>query len=211
MEPDDTTLSQSSTEAGAMPISVTPPLKMVDETPADVFGNHGKLVQWVLENEGYLHPSAQLAFSSRKGYHAVVTDGTTLSNGTRVASCPMPVTLSVLNALDIHPFSSHGTRFPAPFLRDQSKNPQSLQAFFLMEQLLLGEKSWWAPYIATLPTVEDITSMQFDEDDVIWLEGTNLKGGLSDQDAKWKEMFSHGVEQLKLLGWANALNGSYNW
>ncbi|KIW78903.1 hypothetical protein Z517_08742 [Fonsecaea pedrosoi CBS 271.37] len=212
MEPDETTLNQDVIDK--IPQSSTPPLRMNDEDTAqtDIFRNHQRLVDWVLENDGYLHPHAQIAFSSRKGYHAVVAEGHSLVSGTRVASCPMPITLSVLNAFDIHPFSNHGTSFPGPFLDTHSRRPESLQAFFLMEQLILGEQSWWAPYIATLPTVEDITTMQFEEEaDVVWLEGTNLKGGFSTQAAKWEDMYLKGLAHLKELGWPNALNESYTW
>ena len=212
MEPDKTALAHIVT--GALPKSSTPPLCLGAKgtATADVFHTHSVLVEWVLDNDGYFHPQAQIAFSPRKGYHAVVADGVTLEKGTRVASCPMPVTLSVLNALDISPFSSHGAVFPKPFLGSQAKTPESLQAFFLMEQLILGADSWWAPYIATLPTVEDITAMQFEEDaDLMWLDGTNLKGGLSTQAAKWKEIYFQGLGQLRQMGWQNGINGSYTW
>ncbi|OAP58176.1 hypothetical protein AYL99_07266 [Fonsecaea erecta] len=213
MEPDETTVSQDVIDERTQ--TSTPPLRMGMgdiATAEDVFRNHRRLVDWVLENDGYLHPHAQIAFSSRKGYHGVVADGQSLVSGTRVASCPMPITLSVLNAFDIAPFSNHGTSFPTPFLYNLSTNPEPLQAFFLMEQLILGDKSWWAPYIATLPSVEDVTAMQFEEEaDLIWLEGTNLKSGLSTQAAKWKGMYLRGSTHLRELGWPSALNGSYTW
>ncbi|KAJ9608136.1 hypothetical protein H2200_007124 [Cladophialophora chaetospira] len=214
MEPDESTLNQDVVDS--LPESNTPPLRMTATDTAvseDVFDKHRQLIGWVLDNDGYLEPNAQIAFSARKGYHVVVAEGATLANGTRIASCPMSTTLSVLNALNIHPFSNHGVAFPDAFLRTQCRTgTESLQAFYLMEHLVLGNTSFWAPYIATLPTVEDITAMQFEEEaDVMWLEGTNLKGGLSTQTAKWKEMYLQGSGQLRQLGWANALNGSYTW
>ena len=213
MEPDESSLGQDAVVN--IPQSITPPLRMDATDPGpteDVFDNHRRLIQWVLENDGYLSPDSQIAFSLRKGHHVVAAEGATQSSNTRIASCPMPATLSVLNALSIKPFSNHGVTFPTEFLRTQSKSPESLQAFFLMEQLILGGKSWWAPYIATLPTVEDVTSMQFEDgEDVLWLEGTNLKEGMSTQTAKWKEMYRQGSGQLRNLGWANDTNGSYTW
>lgn len=213
MEPDELALSQN--VVNTLPKSNTPPLRMsaTDIVAAeDVFNKHRRLVNWVLENDGYLEPNAQIAYRPRKGYHAVVVEGATLAKGTRIASCPMPATLSLLNALGVEPFSNHDTAFPVAFLRVQSQNPESLQAFYLMEQLVLGTASFWSPYIATLPTVEDVTAMQFEEEaDVVWLEGTNLKGGIAVQTAKWKEMYLQGSGKLRQLGWANALNGSYTW
>ncbi|KAK4948055.1 hypothetical protein LTR10_013109 [Elasticomyces elasticus] len=212
MEPDATRLEGG--VGASRSDSATPPLRMNGQahSTTDIFDKHRRLVDWVLANDGYFHPHAQIAFSRRKGFHAVVADEQTLFAGARIASCPVPITMSVLNALDIEPFSSHGSSFPKSFLRNQAHKPESLQAFFLMEQLVIGEQSWWAPYIATLPTVDDVTDMQFEEEaDVIWLEGTNLKGGISAQVAKWKEMYLQGMGQLKQAQWPNALDGSYTW
>ncbi|EXJ63929.1 hypothetical protein A1O7_00264 [Cladophialophora yegresii CBS 114405] len=214
MEPDESILDQDVVKATVK--STTPPLQMSEPHAApakDVFDKHRRLVQWILDNDGYLDPNAQIAFSPSKGYHVVVADGATMANGTRIASCPMPATMSVLNALDIDPFSNHGTEFPKPFLRAQCrKSPECLQAFYLMDQLILGPTSCWAPYIATLPTVDEVTAMQFEEEaDVAWLNGTNLRAGLSTRAAKWKEMYLQASSELRQLGWANALNGSYTW
>ncbi|EXJ88980.1 hypothetical protein A1O3_02044 [Capronia epimyces CBS 606.96] len=212
MEPDPTTLDQDALETRAQ--SSTPPLRMIEQATAgyDMFDRHRLLVRWVLANDGFFHPDVQIAFSQSKGFHAVVAEGQSLPSGTRITSCPMPITLSVLNALDVAPFSSRGTRFPDSFLRTQASRPESLQTFFLMEQLLLGDQSWWAPYIATLPTVEDVSQSQFEEEaDRLWLEGTNLKGAFSAQTSRWKDMYRQGMGQLKQLHWANAVNGAYTW
>ncbi|KIX02115.1 uncharacterized protein Z518_08054 [Rhinocladiella mackenziei CBS 650.93] len=212
MEPNNTSLGRGVDDIQAQRATIPMPMGEQTVKATDIFDNHRQLVDWVLANDGYFHPDAQIAFSIRKGFHAVVVDGTRLVSGTRVASCPMRITLSVLNALDISPFSSHGTHFPESFLRSHSPKPESLQAFFLMEQLVLGEKSWWAPYIATIPTVQEVTDLQFEEEtDVVWLEGTNLKNELSTQTAKWKEMYLQGMGALKNLRWPNALNGEYTW
>lgn len=212
MEPDETNLDQD--VAGARAGSASPPLRMNadDSSHNDIFSRHQRLVKWVLTNNGYFHPDAQIAFSSRKGFHALVANGKTISSGARIAGCPMPLTLSILNALDVKHFPSHGTHFPKPFLIDQASKPESLQSFFLMEQLVLGDKSWWAPYISSLPTVEDVTDLQFNEEsDLAWLEGTNLKGGYETQLNKWRLMYHHGLELLKRSQWPHALDESYTW
>ena len=212
MEPDHTKLGEGVVDTRAN--SSTPPLLIGDQgsSQANVFDKHRRLMEWVLANDGYFHPDAQIAFSSRKGFHVVVADGKQIASGSRIASCPMPVTLSVLNALNVAPFSNNGTSFPEPFLRSQLDKPESLQAFFLMEQLVIGDRSWWGPYIATLPTVQNVADLQFeDEADIRWLEGTNLKAGISTRLSKWQEMYSQGVTQLQKLGWANACNGVYTW
>lgn len=215
MEPDDTELTQD--VVGVRSHSSTPPTRMrhghqASGAQPDIFERHGLLMQWVLQHSGVFHQHVQLAHSSRKGFHAVVAPGQTIAQGTRIAACPMELTLSVLNALDVHPFSSHGTRFPESFLSAQSTLPQSLQAFFLMDQLVKGQHSWWAPYIATLPTPQDISNLQFETPaDLIWLQGTNLKAGLATQTDNWRNLFKSGLQQLCDLKWPNALNGSYTW
>jgi hypothetical protein len=182
------------------------------EPQKDIFIRHRHLIEWVQKNGGYLHPTAQIAFTSRKGFHALVMEGERLEAGSRVVGCPMPLTISVLNALDITPFSSNGSRFPKEFLHSQISQPESLQAFFLMEQLVLGNKSWWNPYIAALPTVQEIADSQFQsEEDLRWLDGTNLRTALDTHVGKWRAMYVTGMAQLKALGWSRISEGSYTW
>ncbi|KIV98207.1 hypothetical protein PV10_01883 [Exophiala mesophila] len=215
MEPDDTELTQD--VVGFRSTNSTPPAQMnhihqASDAQPDIFERHRHLIQWVLKHSGSIHEHVRLAHSSRKGYHAVVASDQTVPQGSRIVACTMELTLSVLNALDIEPFSSRGTRFPASFLSAQASQPQSLQAFFLMDQLVKGEHSWWAPYISTLPTPQDISNLQFDcLDDLVWLEGTNLKAALATQTDNWREMFDTGLQQLRDQKWPNALNGSYTW
>ncbi|KAK5048076.1 hypothetical protein LTR84_006266 [Exophiala bonariae] len=212
IELDRTQLDQN--VVGPRSDSASPPLRMEKDTSStkDIFAQHRHLIEWVLTNNGYFHPDAQIAFSSRKGFHAVVTTNTTMPSGARIASCSMEVTLSVLNALDVKPFSSHGTRFPTPFLLAEAKRPESLQSFFLMEQLVLGDKSWWYSYIASLPTVKEVNTQQFDQaEDVIWLEGTNLKKAFETQSNKWRQLYEHGLDHLTRLKWPHALDQSYTW
>lgn len=184
-----------------------------DPPEKDIFHYHRRLVRWTTkENTGYLHPDIQIAHSSAKGFHMVVAQGREIKNLTRITSSPMACTLSVLNALDVAPFSSHGSKFPKSFLRSYALKPQLLQAFFLMEQYLRGEESWWAPYIQTLPTPADLEALMFnDPDDRAWLEGTNLKSAFVDQASKWQEMYTKGLRDLRILNCQNALNGKYSW
>lgn len=177
-----------------------------------LFARHQHLIDWVLDNNGYLHPDVEIAHSSAKGFHMLVADGKTVKPQTRVTSCPIACALSVLNVLNIAPFSDHGTRFPAEFLDNNISRPELLQAFFFMEQAVLGDKSWWAPYIQTLPTVDDVNALQFEsEDDRQWLEGTNLASGWADLTVKWRGLYEKGLKELTTKSWPNAVSGSYTW
>lgn len=170
------------------------------------------LIQWVEKEGGFFHEDVEVAHDPDKGFYVQVCKGKTVRPGTRIASCPMPATISVLNAMDISPFKSHGTQFPALFISKQSF--ATVQFFFLMEQYLLGPKSWWAPYIAALPSPDNIDSMHLSdgiEEDTKWIAGTNLKVALVKQNEKWRELHAGASEQLKNLQWPNAVQDRYTW
>lgn len=173
--------------------------------------NHLTLVRWIISNRGHLNPDIELAFDVEKGYHArVVADGT-VKAGTCVARCPMTTSLSVLNAFHTPPFSCRGTRFPSVFLRDQRVGV--VQCFFLMEQWVLRDKSWWAPYISTLPDPDEIQPLYFtdNEVDLNLLSGTNLQTAIPRQSETWRAQFEKGMDQLRRLEWPNAVNDTYTW
>lgn len=173
--------------------------------------NHLSLARWMASNRGYLHPNIEIAFNAEKGYHARVSAGGTIKAGTCVARCSMTTSLSVLNALHSPPFSCRGTRFPSAFLRTQDHGV--VQCFFLMEQWLLQDKSWWAPYLSTLPKPDDIEGLYFTgaEEDLICLKGTNLASATTKQTETWKTQYLHGLEQLTKLEWPHAVNDRYTW
>ena len=179
----------------------------------ELFRNHRALIDWLTkDNQGYLFPDVRIAHSPSKGFHLIVAESCVVEAETRIVSCPMPATMSVLNALDIAPFSCHGTKFPKTFLDNNVGRPEVLQTFFLMEQFLMVDTSWWAAYIKTLPTPTEVDELQFETgEDLAWLEGTNLKGGFATQTTKWQDMYSKALRELKILGWPRALHGEYSW
>jgi hypothetical protein len=168
------------------------------------------LIRWVKREDGFLHPDVEVASDpGSRGFHIRVSDGHTIRPNTRIASCPISATMSILNAMNIAPFSSRGVNFPSSFINKQSF--AVVQYFFLMEQYLLGQMSWWAPYIAAIPTPYAIDGMGFADgsEDVRWLAGTNLRGALAKQNEKWEELFTTASAQLKELRWPNVER--YTW
>lgn len=181
-------------------------------SPAPSFDRHDRLAEWVVGHGGYIHPDLVVSHHPEKGYHAIVREGKELPAQTRIATCSMSVTLSVLNVLSIEPFENHGTRFPDAFLSRYQFSTDVLQAFFLMEQYVLGERSWWAPYLAVLPTVQEVDDLEFETDaDVAWIHGTNLEAAFASQRRKWKDQFEEANALLASLGSENARNGNYSY
>ena len=88
-----------------------------------------------------------------------------------------------------------------------------MQCFFLMEQWILKENSWWAPYLLTLPKPDDIDALCFtdQEEDLAGLKGTNLESAIKKQLDIWRDDYSKGMEQLRKLEWPNAMSGMYTW
>jgi hypothetical protein len=173
--------------------------------------NHLSLVRWMSSNYGYLHPNIELAFDVGKGFHARVSSGTTVKAASCVARCSMTTSLSVLNAFHTPPFSCRGTKFPSAFLRSQDIG--MIQCFFLMEQWVLQHKSWWAPYLFTLPKLDEIEALFFtdQEADLACLRGTNLETAIVKQLETFKAQFCKGIDQLTKLEWPNAVDKKYSW
>lgn len=123
----------------------------------------------------------------------------------------MATSLSILNALHAPPFSSRGTKFPAAFLHHQ--NVRIIQSFFLMEQLVLKDRSWWAPYLATLPKPVEVEALYFTdgESDIKALKGTRLETAIVKQIEGWKTQFIQGMDHLRELAWPNAVKEIYTW
>jgi hypothetical protein len=178
-----------------------------------LFTSHAKLISWVSSNGGYLDSAVRIAHSTGRGYHIVAAPGHTVTSNTRITACPMSCSMSVLNAMNVAPFSSRCEKdFPQQFLNSNVADPEMLSTFFLMEQKVLGDKSWWVSYIETLPSIEDINALQFEsDDDREWLRGTNLEAGWQDLTEKWRVKYEKGLKQLQTLGWESAVDGSYVW
>jgi len=199
-------------ESDDLSIAAAPPFAGSHTHDDDILRKHTALTKWVVQHGGYLHPHVKIAYDVERQYHLVVENGMNIPAQTRVASVPMPCTLSVLNAIDVEPFTCRGTLFPPQWVKKHSNKPDVLQTFYLMEQYLLGEKSWWAPYIVTLPTIQDVKDLQFDRsEDAMWIEGTNLKAALYAQTSRWQTQYATAMQELRILRWDNATNGAYTW
>jgi hypothetical protein len=140
-----------------------------------------------------------------------------------VVTCPASITLSYLNALIDgplpHPLPEQLTlspAFPPEFM--SSLPPHVIGRFFLIKQYLLGSRSFWHPYIRTLPQPGRPASWAlpafWPEEDVEFLEGTNAEVAVREVQANVKSEFKLARKALKEAGWPGWQDFSrllYNW
>ena len=149
------------------------------------------------------------------GRHYVrVHPGYLIQEHETIISCPHALTFSL---------ATWGNRDPSVSMSkvDTRSLTQTVALrLALMEEYLLGKDSSWWPYINILPqpvpestTPEDApkdnitaipkkpfhTPLYFDEDDMLWLDGTNLGSAARQRAGAWKEEFEMAKDALKGL------------
>ncbi|KAI9700045.1 MAG: hypothetical protein M1836_002579 [Candelina mexicana] len=166
------------------------------------------LIEWVVAHGGGLHDGVRLTTDPTLGSF-LRADGS-LEPQTTVVTCPHSLTISYLNAISCMGFSPHGPTFPSSFL--EAFPPRTITTFFLSQQFLLGEKSFWSAYIETLPQLGEGdklgTPLYFDDEDRLWLKGTNMEKGYMERETEWKEHWAKGVSKLKEEAWET---DQYTW
>lgn len=93
--------------------------------------------------------------------------------------------------------------FPAKFLKEADF--RVIGIFFLCEQYLLLEQSFWYPYISCLLSPADIktrvgTPTYWTPDDMRWIAGTNLKTTHIQRTRDWEDEWRRGVALLNSEG-----------
>lgn len=176
------------------------------------------LIEWASSHGATLHPSLEVARDERSGAGFRVKQGAALSAGDPVATCPMPLSLSYLNALPSPPAPFHkdasSPPFPEAFLR--SAPPHVVGRFFLVQQYLRGQESHWWPYIRSLPQPDDSASWTlppfWEEDDRELLEGTNLEVSITKINTTLKREFNDAQRLLgEWEGGSKFTRSLYNW
>ncbi|TEA16271.1 Ribosomal lysine N-methyltransferase set10 [Colletotrichum sidae] len=163
-----------------------------------------ELVSWARSNGAALHPSVEIYADSRTGnsFRVSATAGAAISSGDTVVTCPLSLTLSYLNATSTpNPGFHHDTNttpFPSSFL--SAVPPHVISRFFLVNQYLLGEASFWYPYIRTLPQPQHLQSWilppLWPSDDLELLEDTNVHVAISEIKARLKGEYKHALAAL---------------
>ncbi|KAJ2969378.1 hypothetical protein NUW58_g10004 [Xylaria curta] len=166
------------------------------------------LLQWVEAAGGRLHPAVEI-------YHDEVTKGSfrvkeagELETDGDIVSLPLSCSLSFLNAVAGHPSVAAApplevlaprdeTYFPAEFLSHAP--PHVIGRFFLMQEYLRRENSFWWPYIRTLPPPEHIAGMlpvAWPTGDVEFLRGTNAYVAVQEIRSALKKEYKQAMKLL---------------
>jgi hypothetical protein len=166
-----------------------------------------RLKEWFMANGGSLNPSLSLTYTRSSGQHFRATTSITASESSpaQLCNCPFSLSLSFLNILASPPASIRNCSSESICTHLIDRIPKATQNyFFLCEQRLLGEKSFWAPYIDVLPNENELTTpWWFNEEDLVWLLGTGVhvspdpeKSGVEMRRAMWQEQWKEGVKVL---------------
>ncbi|KAI9806120.1 MAG: hypothetical protein M1833_004527 [Piccolia ochrophora] len=164
---------------------------------------NGVLIQWAVNEGAFVHPSLQHVHDAAYGsFFQLRSDALPLPATTQFLSCPHALSISYLNAINLAPFRPRSDPLPESLL--QSLPPHSVTVFFLCQQYLQKERSFWWPYIRSLPQPHEGnltgTPHWFSEQDKLWLRGTNLEKGQEDLETLWKEEWGKGIQLLRDAG-----------
>lgn len=154
---------------------------------------------WFLTNGGYIHPSVEIAADDQNGNFLRVKQNQILSPGSIVVSCPHHLTISWPIIKQLHSPDVHSTFTPHVATR-----------LFLMKQRLLKEQSPWWPYINSLPDSFS-TPLWYNENDLIWLRGTNLGKAKEIREEAWRQEYENAMQLLFSKGSDSQLKHSWTW
>jgi hypothetical protein len=174
------------------------------------------LVHWGDVHGSYLNPNVQIYQDPVTGlsFRAINNH----PSGSKVATCSYQTSLSYLNAIETHKFLRHSEPFPAEFLNTLSRDdPNIIGHFFLMQQYLMGEASFWWHYIRLLPQPDQPQSLGipiwWPQADRRFLDGTNAEPPLQKRKDLWKAEWSKGIAILRnhLTNWRDYSYVIYQW
>jgi protein-histidine N-methyltransferase len=160
-----------------------------------------KLVDWATRNGATLHPLVEVYDDATTGlsFRVKPSSQSPLAAWDQVVSLPTRLSLSYLNVIRE---ASHDGVFPAEFVTQTP--PHVVGRFFLAKQYLLGEGSFWWPYIQALPQPADEDSWClppfWPTDDAELLEGTNVEVGLEKIKADVRKEYAEATALLQQYG-----------
>ncbi|KAF2129628.1 SET domain-containing protein [Dothidotthia symphoricarpi CBS 119687] len=168
-----------------------------------------ELVEWAINNGAFIHPSCEFhASPGGGGTVSVKMDSQTVEPNAVLLRMPYCLSLSYFNAITAGIEGSHyvprSKPLPAAFLQSTADH-ETIGNIFLVQQYLLGNDSFWHPYIQVLPQPD--TSSQpaipllWNKEDTVWLQGTHLEEATKDRRKHLKNRWHEAMNVLKQAGW----------
>ncbi|KAK3388649.1 hypothetical protein B0T20DRAFT_99363 [Sordaria brevicollis] len=187
----------------------------------------GRLLDWAQSNGANLHPSLEVYQDENTGFSLRVKPSASgrLEAPFKAVTCPTSITLSYLNALvdgpitlspEVPASSTQNPAFPEAFMT--SLPPHVIGRFYLIQQYLKGESSFWAPYISTLTDPSQINKWAlppfWPEEEYELLQGTNAYIALHEILHNVKTEYTQARKILKKAGFPEYRAYTqvlYNW
>jgi hypothetical protein len=160
--------------------------------------------EWFVGNGGYISPECSIETQADSSTCVTAKSNLEGSQNIVICTCPFQLSLSCLNVLaPDHPQYEKTARQSASEIAHLSGRvaDQVVSCFFLIEQRLLGEQSFWKPYIDLLPAEGQLmTPLYFSDEDLKWTVGTTLHAAIPDRRQTWQANFEKGCEVLQVHG-----------
>jgi hypothetical protein len=174
------------------------------------------LIHWGSSHQAYIHPNVEIYQDPVTGlsFRAVNSHPA----GSKVATSSYQISLSYLNAIEADGFPRRSEPFPEEFIKTLSEDdPNIIGHFFLMQQYLMKEASFWWAYIRLLPQPDQPQSLGipiwWPREDRKFLDGTNAEPPLRKRKDLWRAEWSKGVTILHdhFANWQEYSYVLYQW
>ena len=176
------------------------------------------LVDWAREHRTSLHQDIEIYQDPLTGLSFRAAKS--LPQATKIVNCSYQITLSYLNAISASSvFQNHkSVLFPPGFINAlKQEDPNIIGHFFLVQQFLMREKSFWSPYIKLLPQPNEPERLAipnwWPEADRQFLDGTNAEPPIKKREELWRGEWSKGVALLRerFENWEEYTYPLYQW
>ena len=152
-----------------------------------------ELLEWFQSQDGRLHPDVTIAEDPENGLHFRARMDVPPGD---ICTCPTNLSISILNVLKSNSLASKLVNH-----RDKNITIQTISYVFLAEQRLHASRSFWSPYIESLPKEDTLMlPIYYNDDDMKWLEGTNLSRAVGERLQQWREDWHKACDVLERQG-----------
>ncbi len=169
---------------------------------------------WFVAGGGIIHPDVEIA-SDSTGFHLRARSAHDIAPASALITCPHRLMISWPQVL-------HGRDGRDGFLTRLDGRRASaviskagMMRLFLMREYLLQEKSFWWPYIRSLPQPDSAnrlgTPLWYGREERVWIRGTNLEFGAETKERMWREEYEEGMRCLLPADDDPAERCSWSW